>query len=68
MSTMAVRNILACRVAQKDRGFSESSMNSREKYDAIVKFVGNALDVVSHFFWFVIQKKNCFRRTRKKEL
>uniref|UniRef100_A0A915DUU0 DUF4704 domain-containing protein n=1 Tax=Ditylenchus dipsaci TaxID=166011 RepID=A0A915DUU0_9BILA len=45
-STMAVRNILACRIAQKDdRSFFEISISSPTKYDAILKFVDNAMEL-----------------------
>lgn len=43
---MAVRNILACRIAQKDRSFSEISISSKAKFEAILKFIDKALDEV----------------------
>lgn len=54
---MAVRNILACRVTQKDRGFSEISMNSKAKYEAILKFVDKAMeDVFLTLVFFCLSK------------
>ncbi|KAI1731764.1 concanavalin a-like lectin/glucanases superfamily domain-containing protein [Ditylenchus destructor] len=44
VSTMAVRNILACRIELKERGFCEVSVTSPAKYDAIVKFVSGAME------------------------
>lgn len=44
VSTMAVRNILACRLAEKDRGFGEIAITSPRKFEAIQKFVNGALD------------------------
>ncbi|CAD5222556.1 unnamed protein product [Bursaphelenchus xylophilus] len=44
VSTMAVRNILACRVGQKERGFSENTVKHRQKYMAILEFIDGALD------------------------
>ncbi|CAD5217413.1 unnamed protein product [Bursaphelenchus okinawaensis] len=44
VSTMAVRNILACRVGQKERGFSEHTVKHRQKYTAILEFIDGALD------------------------
>ncbi|KAI1725271.1 concanavalin a-like lectin/glucanases superfamily domain-containing protein [Ditylenchus destructor] len=44
VSTMAVRNILACRIELKERGFCEVSVSSPAKYDAIVKFVSGAME------------------------
>lgn len=52
VSTMAVRNILASRVALKERGFSEESTKNREKFEAILEFVNNAMDLVI-FKWAV---------------
>uniref|UniRef100_A0A914C7G9 Neurobeachin n=1 Tax=Acrobeloides nanus TaxID=290746 RepID=A0A914C7G9_9BILA len=45
VSTMAVRNILACRVALKERGFSENTVKQRTKFNAIMKFVQSALEL-----------------------
>ena len=43
VATMAVRNILACRVTSAERGFSESTARHKEKFAAIVEFVHNAM-------------------------
>lgn len=56
VSTMAVRNILACRIAEKDRGFSEISINSPGKYEAILKFVNNALNMACFLFIYLNEK------------
>ncbi|KAH7731827.1 LPS-responsive vesicle traffickingbeach and anchor containing isoform 1 [Aphelenchoides avenae] len=45
VSTMAVRNILACRLTQQDRGFAELSNKHPAKYNAIRKFVDKASEV-----------------------
>jgi hypothetical protein len=47
VSTMAVRNILASRIALQERGFSESTTKHKEKFMAILEFVNNAADSVS---------------------
>lgn len=49
---MAVRNILACRIAQKDNQFSEKFVSSKEKYELILKFVNNAMNKV-YFILFI---------------
>lgn len=41
VSTMAVRNILACRYAEKDKSFGDFSKN---KNSAILKFIHGALE------------------------
>lgn len=51
---MAVRNILACRIAQNDYEFSEISINSKAKYEVILKFINNAMNKVCLFCYFFI--------------
>lgn len=53
---MAVRNILACRIEEKDSGFSEIAISSPEKFEAILKFVNNAMNMVRLLLFFFRKK------------
>ncbi|KAI6202519.1 Rugose [Aphelenchoides besseyi] len=44
VSTMAVRNILACRVSLQERGFSDTTARHKEKFAAIIEFISNAME------------------------
>ena len=50
VSTMAVRNILACRVALKERGFSESTVKQRASSQA-AEDVPSSLYRTPEFVW-----------------
>lgn len=49
VATMAVRNILASRVALRERGFNEETAKHKEKFAAILEFVGNAIESVGYY-------------------